>query len=179
MALEVNLYRFTYNHSSEPSEPIPSFSLVSVQIPNGYKIWLCRVYVEDVCHVYLVKLKQVYPIGAGVGIAPLFQYMDLYLIEPDSTTKFGLIFCSCTEKDIIFKEESEELQEKYPKRVEIFHVLKDQTDGDKSKFVKYVGSRFNTMVFVSELTECGGNDDVNAFVCGPTSFVAIVAGRMW
>ncbi|GME84198.1 unnamed protein product [Ambrosiozyma monospora] len=214
---DVDHYKFTYHYSSDPSEPIPSLSVVLVRTPYSQRRWYTPIFNEDVGYVHLAiknyerscsgalakmnpgdkgiqisnckphftpalpfdKYKQVHLIGAGVGLSPLFQYMNSCLKDPNSTTKFKLIYSNHSEKDIIFKKDLEELQEKNPERVEIVHVLKTQTDGDKSKFVKYVGSRLDKEMLTNELAEGAGDDDVIALVCGPDSFVRMVAGRWW
>ncbi|GME84197.1 unnamed protein product [Ambrosiozyma monospora] len=64
--------------------------------------------------VPLKSFKLVYLIGAGVGIAPLLGYMTSCLKEVDSQTKIKLIYANHSLKDIVLKQELNELKEKYP-----------------------------------------------------------------
>ncbi|GMG55775.1 unnamed protein product [Ambrosiozyma monospora] len=215
----VDHYKFTYNYSSDPSEPIPSLSVVLVKTPFCLKRnHFTPIFNEDVGYIHLAiknygrsvsgalaemkpgdkgiqisrckphfkqdipfnKYKKVYLIGAGVGVAPLFQYMNSCLRDPNSSTKIKLIYSNHSEKDIIFKEELDELQREYSDRLEIVHVLKKISDENQSEITKYVGSRLNTDILKHEMGKDAGNDDVKVFVCGPKSFVRMVSGKkMW
>ncbi|GME90454.1 unnamed protein product [Ambrosiozyma monospora] len=129
--------------------------------------------------VPLDKFKQVYLIGAGVGLAPLWGYMNACLEKPESPTKIKLIYANHSKDDIIFKKELDDLKTKYSDRLEVVHVLKTQVDGKESDFTKYVGSRLNNEMLKNELSTGAGDDDVKVFVCGPKKFVSMVCGSPW
>ncbi|GME83899.1 unnamed protein product [Ambrosiozyma monospora] len=217
---DVDHYKFTYHYSSsDPSEPIPSLSVILLKTPLCLKRnHFTPIFNEDVGYIHLAiknygrscsgalakmkpgdkgiqiskckphfkqvvsfdKYKLVYLIGSGVGIAPLFQYMNSCLKDPNSTTKFKLIYSNHSENDIIFREELDELQRKYPDRVEIIHILKTISDEHEKDITKYVGSRLNVNILKHEMGTDAGNDDVKVFVCGSKPFVKMVSGlKMW
>ncbi|GMG40695.1 unnamed protein product [Ambrosiozyma monospora] len=129
--------------------------------------------------VPLDKFKQVYLIGAGVGLAPLWGYMNACLKKSESPTKIKLIYANHSKDDIIFKKELDDLKIKYSDRLEVVHVLKTQVDGKEGEFTKYVGSRLNKEILKCELSTGAGDDDVKVFVCGPKKFVSMVSGSPW
>jgi ring-1,2-phenylacetyl-CoA epoxidase subunit PaaE len=70
-----------------------------------------------------VKHDQVYLIGAGNGITPLWSYLTYVLNDPFSATKLKLIYANKSKEDIVFVEEINQLKAQYPGRLEIVHVL--------------------------------------------------------
>ncbi|GMG55248.1 unnamed protein product [Ambrosiozyma monospora] len=114
------------------------------------------------------KFKQVYLIGAGAGITPLWSFLNLSLSKPDSQTKLKLIYSNHCKEDIIFKNEIDELKKKYPDRFDVVHILnKEDQEAD------YTG-RLNHEILRKEIDYVG--PDAKVLVCGPPQFISMVAG---
>ncbi len=62
-------------------------------------------------------------IGAGSGITPLFSLLK-YVLTNESESRVTLLYASRRERSIIFGEQLDEWQQRYPERLEIMHVLK-------------------------------------------------------
>jgi cytochrome-b5 reductase len=80
------------------------------------------------------KYDQVYWIGAGNGITPLWGYLTDNLNYPVSETKLRLICSNKSEKDIVFMDEITRLKAQYPGIFEIVYVLEKA-----SEVAKYTG----------------------------------------
>ncbi|VVT56250.1 uncharacterized protein SAPINGB_P004915 [Magnusiomyces paraingens] len=114
------------------------------------------------------KYDQVYLIGAGSGLTPLWSYLNATLNDPFSQTKLKLIYANKTKDDIVFKNEIDKLKTQYPDRFEVVHVL-EQSD----EVAKYTG-RLTSDILKKEVGIPGEKNKV--LVCGPPKFIEIVAG---
>lgn len=114
------------------------------------------------------KFDQVYLIGAGSGLTPLWSYLNASLNDPKSKTKLKLIYANKNYEDIIFKSEIKKLEAQYPDRFEVVHVLENS-----DREAKYTG-RLTGDILKKEIKAPGDNNKV--LVCGPPKFIEIVAG---
>ncbi|GME99347.1 unnamed protein product [Ambrosiozyma monospora] len=114
------------------------------------------------------KFKQVYLIGAGAGITPLWSFLNSSLSKSGSQTKLKLIYSNHSKDDIIFKNEIDELKKKYPDRFDVVHVL---NKGDQA--ANYTG-RLNSEILKKEIDNV--SPDAKVLVCGPPQFISMVAG---
>jgi cytochrome-b5 reductase len=114
------------------------------------------------------KHDQVYLIGAGNGITPLWSYLTHTLNDPTSHTKLKLIFANKTEEDIVFKDEIDKLKIQFPGRFEVVHVLEKS-----NKVADYTG-RLTDEILKKEIGVAGSGNQV--LVCGPPKFIEAVAG---
>lgn len=106
---------------------------------------------------------------AGSGITPIISMVKTHLAsEPEST--FKLFYVNKNAKSIIFKEELEQLRNKYFGRLEIYYFLtREQRD------IPLFNGRFdaeklelltNTFIDVEDTAEC--------FICGPEEMIFFV-----
>ena len=83
-----------------------------------------------------LHLKNYIGFAAGSGITPMLSIIKTHLeLEPNST--FKLFYLNRTAKSIIFKEEIEQLKNKFFQRFHTFHFLtKEQRD------IEFLNGRF-------------------------------------
>ncbi|MFA3782547.1 2Fe-2S iron-sulfur cluster-binding protein [Melioribacteraceae bacterium 4301-Me] len=107
--------------------------------------------------------KKIFLFGAGSGITPLYSILKTALLEKEKPQVY-LYYSNKTEKDIIFKEELEELQLRFPNNFILKHTLTQPSDdwkGDtgritKEKAIEYL-SKFNFDIL----------EKAEYYLCGP------------
>ena len=111
--------------------------------------------------------------AAGSGITPILSIIKTHLkAEPKST--FKLFFLNKTAKSIIFKEEIEQLKNKYFQRFHVFYFLtQEQRD------IEFLNGRFtqeklniltNTFIDIEDTAHC--------FICGPKDMIFLVSEEL-
>ncbi|PZD78683.1 2Fe-2S iron-sulfur cluster-binding protein [Mesonia sp. K7] len=108
--------------------------------------------------------------AAGSGITPILSMIKAYLEEePKSTCK--LFYVNKTAKSIIFKEELEQLRNKYFGRLEIYYFLtKERRD------IELFNGRFDeSKMDVLSKTFIDIPDTNEVFLCGPEQMVKFVS----
>jgi ring-1,2-phenylacetyl-CoA epoxidase subunit PaaE len=119
------------------------------------------------------KAKNYIVFAAGSGITPILSIIKTHLaLEPEST--FKLFYLNRSVKSIIFKEEIEQLKNKYFGRFEIFHFLTKER-----RNVELFNGRFTkeklevitkSLMDVSETDEC--------FICGPEDMIFLIRDEL-
>ena len=111
--------------------------------------------------------------AAGSGITPMLSIIKTHLeLEPSST--FKLFYLNKTAKSIIFKEEIEQLKNKYFQRFHAFHFLtKEQRD------IEFLNGRF-TVEKLKTLTDnfIDVEDTAHCFVCGPQDMIFLIRDEL-
>ena len=111
--------------------------------------------------------------AAGSGITPLLSIIKTHLeLEPKCT--FKLFYLNRTAKSIIFKEEIEQLKNKFFQRFQVFYFLtKEQRD------IEFLNGRFtpeklqvltNTFIDVDDTAHC--------FICGPQDMIFLIRDEL-
>ncbi len=107
--------------------------------------------------------------AAGSGITPMLSIIKTHLkLEPECT--FKLFYLNRTAKSIIFKEEIEQLKNKYFQRFHTFHFLtKEQRD------IEFLNGRF-TSEKLKTLTDnfIDIDDTAHCFICGPQEMIFLI-----
>jgi len=67
-------------------------------------------------------------VAGGTGITPVLQILNEVITVPEDFTKVHLIYANDTEKDILLKEELDEMAEKYP-NFEVHYVVRHPKQG--------------------------------------------------
>ncbi|RDB28927.1 NADH-cytochrome b5 reductase 2 [Hypsizygus marmoreus] len=111
-------------------------------------------------------------IGGGTGITPLYQVLTHALADKSNKTKFKLLFSNITEKDILLREEIDELQKKFPKTLDVVYLV----DKPESTWTGPTGF-ISADVIKQHVAPPSLNEKVKIFVCGPPGQVAAVAGK--
>lgn len=111
--------------------------------------------------------------AAGSGITPILSIIKTHLqLEPQST--FKLFYLNRSVKSIIFKEEIEQLKNKYFERFEIFHFLTKEF-----RNIELLNGRFDkeklqiltkSIIDISIIDEC--------FICGPEQMIFLIRDEL-
>jgi len=111
--------------------------------------------------------------AAGSGITPLMSIIKTHLIsEPKST--FKLFYLNQNVKSIIFKEEIEQLKNKYFERFQVFYFLtKEQRD------IPFLNGRFDKeKLAVLTKTFIDIEDTNHCFICGPQDMIFLIRDEL-
>nr|CAI5817148.1 unnamed protein product [Callosobruchus analis] len=79
----------------------------------------------------IYKAKQVNLIAGGVGITPILQLIRHVVKDPEDKTKMALLFANQTEKDILLRDELEDVAKKFPDRFKFWYTLDRADEGWK------------------------------------------------
>lgn len=119
------------------------------------------------------KAKNYIVFAAGSGITPILSIIKTHLaLEPNST--FKLFYLNRSVKSIIFKEEIEQLKNKYFNRFEIFHFLtKEQRFSElfNGRFTKEkIQTLTEKIIDIPTVDEC--------FICGPEDMIFLLRDEL-
>jgi cytochrome-b5 reductase len=108
-------------------------------------------------------------IAGGTGITPMLQVIHELTKDPNDKTKMTLIFANVTEKDIILKEQIENLAKKHP-NLKVYYVLDKPPENWKG------GVGYITAEMIKPLLPTPNNNNL-VMVCGPAPMVKMLAGE--
>lgn len=113
------------------------------------------------------KIKKVTKVGmiaGGTGITPMLQLVRQVMKSPDDHTTCSLIFANQTEKDILLRDELEEIQARHPNKFNLWFTLDTATeDWD-------FGKGFVTAEMIRDHLPPPA-DDVLILMCGPPPMI--------
>ena len=119
------------------------------------------------------KAKNYIAFAAGSGITPILSIIKTHLAaEPKST--FKLFYLNRTVKSIIFKEEIEQLKNKYFGRFEIFHFLTKE-----HRNIELLNGRFTKeklQILTDKIIDIQSTDD--CFICGPEQMIYLLRDEL-
>lgn len=112
-----------------------------------------------------LKRRTHYFFGAGSGITPLYSMINAVLAdEPHSVAH--LLYGNATESSIIFKKELDQLQQQYPERLSVRHILSDPSMW--SWFTPWKKGRISALTLGEVLSAAPPvAQDVQYWICGP------------
>jgi ring-1,2-phenylacetyl-CoA epoxidase subunit PaaE len=112
------------------------------------------------------RKRQVIAIAAGSGITPILSIVAT-LLECEPQSSVTLIYGNRRVRDIVFKEEIEDLRDRFLARFQLFHVLSQEPTESPLLF-----GRIDQKKLVSIINRNQSNARlIEAFVCGPGSLV--------
>ncbi|KAI0931100.1 hypothetical protein AcW1_001413 [Taiwanofungus camphoratus] len=111
-------------------------------------------------------------VAGGSGITPMYQILKYALTDPSNKTKFTLIFANITEKDILLREEFEQMKKEHPDKFNIVYTV-DKADASWKGYKGYV----NNEMIKQHIAPPQLGNKVKIFVCGPPGQLAAVAGK--
>lgn len=119
------------------------------------------------------KAKNYIVFAAGSGITPILSIIKTHLaLEPMS--KFQLFYLNRSVKSIIFKEEIEQLKNRYFGRLEIFHFLTKEHRSIELLNGRFTEEKLQTLtksiIDVPSVDEC--------FICGPESMIFLIRDEL-
>jgi ring-1,2-phenylacetyl-CoA epoxidase subunit PaaE len=136
--------------------------VLDIMPPNG----VFNTPISDTSKNYIV-------FAAGSGITPILSIIKTHLaLEPNS--KFQLFYLNRSVKSIIFKEEIEQLKNRYFGRLEIFHFLTKE-----HRSIELLNGRFTqeklqaltkSIINVPSVDEC--------FICGPEQMIFLIRDEL-
>ncbi len=149
--------------SSYVNDTLKKGDTVEVMPPGG--VFYARIEPE--------KEKNYIAFAAGSGITPVLSIMKTHLaLEPKST--FKLFYLNRSVKSIIFKEEIEQLKNRYLDRLEIFHFLTKE-----NRSIPLLNGRFTHekmemllrhVIDIGTVSEC--------FICGPEEMIFLIRDEL-
>ncbi|XP_037538572.1 NADH-cytochrome b5 reductase 2 [Nematolebias whitei] len=110
------------------------------------------------------KFKHVGMIAGGTGITPMLQLVRSITSDPADSTKCSLIFANQTEKDILLREELEEVQKNHPEKVKLWYTL------DKPPQGWSYSSGYVTFDMIKDHLRAPSSD-VLVVLCGPAPMI--------
>lgn len=106
-------------------------------------------------------------IAGGTGITPMYQLIRAIFSNPNDKTNVTLVFGNLTEGDILLRKELADLENTYPRRFKVLHVLDNPPKGAAWA----TGGRVTKGLLKALLPEPGkGNNKI--FICGPPGMVS-------
>ena len=124
-------------------------------------------------NVEVEKAKNYIVFAAGSGITPILSIIKTHLaLEPKST--FKLFYLNRSVKSIIFKEEIEQLKNKYFDRFEIFYFLTKE-----QRSIELLNGRFTKekiQVLTEKIIDILAVDE--CFICGPEDMIFLLRDEL-
>jgi ring-1,2-phenylacetyl-CoA epoxidase subunit PaaE len=105
-------------------------------------------------------------VAAGSGITPILSILKTTL-ETESASHFTLIYGNQSTDTIMFLEEIEALKNRYPQRLQVFHILSREIQNAELLTGRIDGQKIDR--FLDLLIDANDIDDV--FLCGPFEMV--------
>ncbi|AWI24557.1 1,2-phenylacetyl-CoA epoxidase subunit PaaE [Flavobacterium pallidum] len=119
------------------------------------------------------KAKNYIVFAAGSGITPILSIMKTHLaLEPNCT--FRLFYLNRSVKSIIFKEEIEQLKNRYFGRLEIFHFLTKELRSIELFNGRFTKEKMETII--KGLIDIGTTDE--CFICGPEQMIFLIRDEL-
>jgi len=110
------------------------------------------------------KFKHIGMIAGGTGITPMLQLIRAITADPSDQTLCSLIFANQTEKDILLREELEEVKRSHPDKLNLWFTL-DKPPQDWS----YSSGFVNADMIKDHLPPV--SSDVLVVLCGPPPMI--------
>lgn len=110
------------------------------------------------------RFKHVGMMAGGTGITPMLQLIRSITADPEDPTVCSLIFANQTEKDILLREELEELEKNHPDKVKLWFTL------DKPPQGWIYSSGFVTCTMIRDHLPAPAAD-VLVVMCGPPPMI--------
>ncbi|XP_028853730.1 NADH-cytochrome b5 reductase 1 [Denticeps clupeoides] len=103
-------------------------------------------------------------IAGGTGITPMLQLVRGVMKNPSDKTKCSLLFANQTEKDILLRDELEEIQARHPDRFKLWFTVDRAPDG-----WEYSEGFINADMIQEHLPP--PSDDCLVLMCGPPPMI--------
>ncbi|KZZ97908.1 NADH-cytochrome b5 reductase [Ascosphaera apis ARSEF 7405] len=116
------------------------------------------------------KHKEIALIAGGTGITPMYQLTRKILSNPEDKTKITLVYGNVNEDDILLRKELSELENTYPQRFKVFHLL----DNPPENWTQ--GKGHVTKELLKTVLPEPKSENIKLFVCGPPGMYKAVSG---
>ncbi|XP_056137915.1 NADH-cytochrome b5 reductase 2 [Lampris incognitus] len=136
--------------------------------PNGLLVYngngKFSIRLDKKSEAKVKKFRHIGMIAGGTGITPMLQLVRSITADPTDNTKCSLIFANQTEKDILLREELEELKKSHPDKFKLCLTL------DKPPQGWSYSSGFVTHDMIRDYLPPPSND-VLIVLCGPPPMI--------
>ncbi|XP_029430013.1 NADH-cytochrome b5 reductase 1 isoform X2 [Rhinatrema bivittatum] len=105
-------------------------------------------------------------IAGGTGLTPMLQLIRAIMKDPNDQTKCSLLFANQTDKDILLRDELEELQTRHPDRLKLWFIVDRAPAG-----WEYSEGFVNASVIRDHLPAPA--EDTLILMCGPPPMIQI------
>lgn len=165
--------RRSYSLSSSPDEELLAITIK--RIPNGEisRFMFTRVSVGDILNAvepagrFVINLpkekKDIIIFAAGSGITPVFSQLKYHLARKGESC-ITVFYSSLNESSIIFKQQLDELAERYPERLKIIHLL----SSDANRLNNFMAEKL-----VKQYT-LNGLANADFYICGPFAYMRML-----
>ncbi|XP_034944678.1 NADH-cytochrome b5 reductase 3 isoform X2 [Chelonus insularis] len=110
------------------------------------------------------NVKKVVMIAGGSGITPMLQLIREMTKVPDDHTKISLLYANQTEKDILLRNELEDVAKKHPEQFKFWYTLDSSSEN-----WKYSTGHINADMIKDHMYPPG--DDTIVLMCGPPPMI--------
>ena len=111
-------------------------------------------------------------VGGGSGITPLMSLL-ISALEVEKNSFITLIYSNRNEDTIIFKDKLDELEDKYPDRLKVHHVLSRPSSSWRG-----IKDRLNADEFNDILKKSPQYEQTEFFLCGPQGLMQMVESTL-
>ncbi|KAG8229798.1 hypothetical protein J437_LFUL005879 [Ladona fulva] len=112
----------------------------------------------------ILKMKKVAMIAGGTGITPMLQLIRHITKDKDDTTELSLLFANQTERDILVREELEEVEKNHPDQFKLWYTVDRPSEG-----WKYSEGFVSADMIADHLFPPA--DDTIVLMCGPPPMI--------
>ncbi|XP_012279791.1 NADH-cytochrome b5 reductase 2 isoform X2 [Orussus abietinus] len=109
-------------------------------------------------------MKKVVMIAGGTGITPMLQLIREIICDPSDHTKVSLLFANQTEKDILLRDELEDISRKHSDQVKLWYTVDTSSEGWK------YSTGYVTADMISEHMFPPSSDTI-VLMCGPAPMI--------
>ncbi|XP_057332663.1 NADH-cytochrome b5 reductase 3 isoform X1 [Microplitis mediator] len=109
-------------------------------------------------------VKKVVMIAGGTGITPMLQLIRAITKDPSDSTQVSLLFANQTEKDILLREELEEVLKNHPNQFKLWYTVDSGSDN-----WKYSTGHINAEMIKAHMYPPA--DDTIVLMCGPPPMI--------
>ena len=110
-------------------------------------------------------VREIGMLAGGTGITPMLQIITAVLKNEEDKTRITLIYANITAKDILLKEDLEDLANRHPEKFRLFLVVEKPLDSWKG------GVGFITEAMIREYCPPPAAD-IKILICGPPPMVS-------
>ncbi|XP_011641156.1 NADH-cytochrome b5 reductase 2 isoform X2 [Pogonomyrmex barbatus] len=75
------------------------------------------------------NVKKMVMLAGGTGITPMLQLIRAIIKNPNDETQTSLLFANQTEKDILLRDELDEIAKKYPNKLKLWYTVDSSSEG--------------------------------------------------
>ncbi|MEE6493159.1 hypothetical protein FKM82_016751 [Ascaphus truei] len=108
--------------------------------------------------------RQVGMIAGGTGLTPMLQLIRAILKDPEDETECFLLFANQSEKDILLRDDLQELQARHPERFKLWFAVDNAPEG-----WEYSEGFIDSEMIQAHLPSPA--EDVIVFLCGPPAMI--------